>query len=103
MIFSRQDDRNPTMLIKLEQLFLNELNRDKEERVNLLEDHAKTETTTLDCTTPTAKEYRILDVMTCPPSPKKRKASLAVNAPDKITDLKRFFISRELQVTLETN
>lgn len=48
MIFSRQDDRNPTMLIKLEQLFLNELNRDKEERVNLLEDHAKTETTTLE-------------------------------------------------------
>ncbi|KAJ0054228.1 hypothetical protein Pint_00744 [Pistacia integerrima] len=41
-----------------------------EEEVNLtVSEEAET------CTTPTAKEHRIPDVVTCPPAPRKRKAS----------------------------
>ncbi|KDP28357.1 hypothetical protein JCGZ_14128 [Jatropha curcas] len=92
--------------IKLSELAIREW--EGEERENLIVDSvdekAKTETTTnLDCTTPTAKENKIPDVMTCPPAPKKRKASLAVgdNASNKVMATKEFFDSPVLDVMFD--
>ncbi|KAJ9187962.1 hypothetical protein P3X46_003369 [Hevea brasiliensis] len=105
MIFSRQDDKKPTVSIKLAQLVIDELEGGRGEGINLLEEHIKTETTTFDCTTPTAKEHKIPDVMTCPPAPRKSKLSLAVkgNGPNKIRTVKEFFASPELEAMLGIN
>lgn len=59
------------------------------------------------CTTPNSKEHRIPDVLTCPPAPRKRKASDSdswcrkINFPgNKSRNVIKFILYSELEATL---
>ncbi|EEF47147.1 hypothetical protein RCOM_1342750 [Ricinus communis] len=101
MIHCRQDDNNPrTPSINIADIVIEggengNLTPVEEEKSNT----EKTTTAVSDCTTPTAKEYKIPDVMTCPPAPRKRKVSLSVKR-NRVRVVKQFFTSPELEVML---
>lgn len=103
-MLSRKEEKSPiTTSTKLEKLEL------EGEELNLtmspVKEKATEATKDSTCTTPTAKEYKIPNVMTCPPAPRKRKAPFSAKgkAMKKFRVAKEFFASPELEAVLGIN
>ncbi|XP_050238585.1 uncharacterized protein LOC126688060 [Mercurialis annua] len=96
MILTRQDDHHhpQSLFINLADLLIDDgdASNVKLSLTPVDQENSKPDktTTVLDCTTPKAKEYKIPDVVTCPPAPRKRKA-----AP---LSVKKFNMSRKVRV-----
>ncbi|KAJ4727943.1 Cyclin-dependent protein kinase inhibitor SMR6 [Melia azedarach] len=87
-------EKTSTLSTKLEKLAVDEFL----EGANLTVEEEKE-----NCTTPTSKEYRIPDVVTCPPAPRKRKASFPGNGDvsgKKSRKVDKFIVSSELEAAL---
>ncbi|WCJ28583.1 hypothetical protein M5689_010273 [Euphorbia peplus] len=67
-----------------------------DERPQIEENVKAEETTIVDCKTPTGKEHRIPDVRTCPPAPKKPRAS-----PDEFSE--EFRVMKSLYAPIMTD
>ncbi|KAJ8748502.1 hypothetical protein K2173_003400 [Erythroxylum novogranatense] len=82
------EDHSPTLSEKLSRLVLQDQLKEQEqdEEARLTVNPVQEGTSTEECTTPTSKEHRIPDFMTCPPAPRKRKVVL----PEKDNGAKKF-------------